>query len=430
MMFRNGFIFSVFLAAMFIALPFTAGEANAPETPRGKKPAAEVEPGEKVEELVDLLADNDESVSKQAKADLMNLGVTAVKPLARLIERGEYAMQRGDLREILSTILKEYLEELASGATTETTEAKKEFAELGRAGVAGLRKVAGGPDGKVKTFALEVIAEMVIKHIKNLGSPEAALRDEAVATLFDLDKYALPGLRKHAELENTPNMEFLVKRTLRMIKFRISPTLFLRTGTLLEGYENATWREKRQMVNFLSRQGRLDAVDALRAIIKLETNQKVREFAGGSLLGLTRGIETLRFLKAQKVRVEELEEATTRGIHMWQGSQYLSKKMYAKAENEYRLVLKKFPDDEVAMYNLTCALSLQMKIKEALIAFACAVIDLGYEDVDHMEQDPDLDNIRDEPVYKRIIKRLRLKFPKSEEDADKPEDPKLPEGPK
>ena len=44
--------------------------------------------------------------------------------------------------------------------------------------------------------------------------------------------------------------------------------------------------------------------------------------------------------------------------------------------------------------------------------------------------DTPLDNIRGEKVYRRIIERLRMKYPKQKEDADKPEDPKLPEKPK
>ncbi|TET36725.1 MAG: hypothetical protein E3J72_08180 [Planctomycetota bacterium] len=421
-MLRTCSIFAAFLAAMLFAVSVYGGEADAPNAPGGKKKSDTAKLAEKVEELVDLLEDDDESVKKQAKADLMNLGVSAVKPLARLIERGEYAKQREDLREILSTILKEYLEELASGATSETIEARKEFTTLGRAGVVGLKSAAEGPKGKVKTFALEVIAEMVKKHIGNLDSPEAALRDEAVATLYELGKYAAGALEKRTGMENTPGLDFLVRRTLRMIRFRISPTLFLKTGTLLEGYENGTWRDKREMVNFLSRQGRLDAVDAIKAIIETETDQKVREFAAESLLRLQGG-KALKYIQKQGIFIKELE-AITRDIHMLQGSQYLSKKMYEKAEKEYRFVLKKNSDDEMALYNLACALSLQLKVEEAVKAFACSV-ECGYEDVDHIEKDSDLDNIRDHPVYRRIIRKLRIKYPRQEE-ADKPEEPKLP----
>jgi tetratricopeptide (TPR) repeat protein len=421
-MLRTCSIFAAFTAAMLFALTVYAGEADAPKVPAGKKKSDTVKLAEKVEELVDLLEDDDESVKKQAKADLMNLGVSAVKPLARLIERGEYAKQREDLREILSIILKEYLEELASGATSETIEARKEFTALGRAGVVGLKSVAEGPDGKVKTFALEVIAEMVKKHIANLDSSEAALRDESVATLFDLGRYATRALEKRAGMENTPGLDFLVRRALRMIRFRISPTLFLKTGTLLEGYENGTWREKREMVDFIARQGRLDAVDAIKAIIETETDQKVREFAGESLLRIQGG-KALEYIRKQGIFIKELA-AITRDIHMSQGIRFLSKKMYEKAEKEFKLILDKDLNDEMAHYNLACALSLQLKVEEAVRAFACSV-DCGYEDVDHMEKDSDLDNIRDHPVYIRIIKKLRIKYPRPEE-ADKPEEPELP----
>ena len=48
------------------------------------------------------------------------------------------------------------------------------------------------------------------------------------------------------------------------------------------------------------------------------------------------------------------------------------------------------------------------KIDPALDALELAVA-CGYEDVDWMEKDEDLDNLRDHPRYKALVTRLREK---------------------
>ncbi|MHC4662523.1 MAG: TPR end-of-group domain-containing protein [Planctomycetota bacterium] len=406
------------MAAAFVFASGAAlgGEAAGPVG--GEKKAAPKSIAEKVEELVNLLDDVDEAVSKQAEADLKNLGVPAVRPIAELIEQGEYAAQRTRLRGILAVILSEHLEELATGAESEMTEARREFAALGRAGVIGLIRRAQGPDGKIKQLALEILEELVKKYISDLGSGLSAVRDEAVATLFELNRYATPELEKLLESDSPQGMKFLAKRLTRMIKFRISPLLFLKAGTLLEGYENAGWREKREMIDFLQRQGGPDSGDALKAIVEMEEDEKVREFAAESLVRAIKG-EALPFLLKQGLAGLKSLPAITRDIHMSQGIKYLTAKNYEKAEKEFKLILKDLPKDETAWYNLACAYSLWGKIEEAVDAFAKAV-KWGFEDVLHIENDEDLDNIRDHPLYQRIMKNLRIKL-------DMPEKPEEPE---
>jgi len=64
------------------------------------------------------------------------------------------------------------------------------------------------------------------------------------------------------------------------------------------------------------------------------------------------------------------------------------------------------PGSETALYNLACAESLQGNVEPALDALSKA-IEAGYTNVDHMERDSDLNNIRNSDTYKQFVKKLR-----------------------
>jgi tetratricopeptide (TPR) repeat protein len=63
------------------------------------------------------------------------------------------------------------------------------------------------------------------------------------------------------------------------------------------------------------------------------------------------------------------------------------------------------PQDPLVWYNLACSYSLLQKEEEAVRALQAAV-DRGYDDLLHMESDKDLNNIRDEEAFKKIIQNL------------------------
>ncbi len=66
------------------------------------------------------------------------------------------------------------------------------------------------------------------------------------------------------------------------------------------------------------------------------------------------------------------------------------------------------PDFSPAYYNLACIYSLKEDKAKALEYLEIA-IDKGYDKLKHIEQDKELDFIRDDPEYKRIIKKLKAK---------------------
>lgn len=63
------------------------------------------------------------------------------------------------------------------------------------------------------------------------------------------------------------------------------------------------------------------------------------------------------------------------------------------------------PDDPLVRYNLACSYALVRALRNATKALREAV-ELGYDDFDFMEEDPDLDNIREDPDYQLLLRQV------------------------
>ncbi len=59
-------------------------------------------------------------------------------------------------------------------------------------------------------------------------------------------------------------------------------------------------------------------------------------------------------------------------------------------------------EDPISHYNLACSYSNLGKTDQALDALEEA-FELGYWDLEHMEQDPDLENVKDDPRYQKLV---------------------------
>ncbi len=91
-------------------------------------------------------------------------------------------------------------------------------------------------------------------------------------------------------------------------------------------------------------------------------------------------------------------------VHALFGICYLQTGAYDRALSEFDTAVKINPADFNSMYNIACAYSLQNRPEHALEWLERAV-DTGFSDVQHMEQDPDLDNIRESAAYDEIAKK-------------------------
>jgi len=91
---------------------------------------------------------------------------------------------------------------------------------------------------------------------------------------------------------------------------------------------------------------------------------------------------------------------------MYLGNAYTATGMYENGL-EVDLKLEKLrPEDPLVYYNLACSFSLMEMHSESLEALEKA-IDLGYDDLEHLVNDSDLDDVKNEEGYKVLIHKLK-----------------------
>lgn len=67
-----------------------------------------------------------------------------------------------------------------------------------------------------------------------------------------------------------------------------------------------------------------------------------------------------------------------------------------------RTLVELLPEDFLARYNLACSLARAGLADEAIDALSRAIL-LGYDDLEHMESDPDLESLREHPDYLALL---------------------------
>ncbi len=73
-----------------------------------------------------------------------------------------------------------------------------------------------------------------------------------------------------------------------------------------------------------------------------------------------------------------------------------------------RKLVKLQPSNATAHYNLACSLALSKRKADALRVLQQAV-QLGYNDIDWMQQDPDLEALKQHPDYQSLLAMLQQK---------------------
>lgn len=64
------------------------------------------------------------------------------------------------------------------------------------------------------------------------------------------------------------------------------------------------------------------------------------------------------------------------------------------------------PDDPIIFYNLACDYSLLNQLENSLSCLTQA-LSLGYEDLEHLQNDPDLENLRRQPYYQELLFKVK-----------------------
>lgn len=71
-----------------------------------------------------------------------------------------------------------------------------------------------------------------------------------------------------------------------------------------------------------------------------------------------------------------------------------------------RKLVRLDPENPTAHYNLACSLALCRKRPDALRSLRKALA-LGYDDLDWMRQDPDLEILKDDPEFLQMLRQLK-----------------------
>ncbi len=93
------------------------------------------------------------------------------------------------------------------------------------------------------------------------------------------------------------------------------------------------------------------------------------------------------------------------------GDDYTRRGLFAEGLKIDERLSRLRPADSVVHYNLACSYSLTNQIEAALEALQAA-IKYGYRDFKAMENDADLENVRQHPEYKKIRAKMRGPQPK------------------
>ena len=265
----------------------------------------------------------------------------------------------------------------------------------------------------VKSFFDETADQAISEAVSHLAHADSTTRERHRQRLFLLGEVAVPRLQQLAGSSSNPEIRYHAARLFRRIRFGVSETLYDRIGHTLENYDQLDFRSRRKLCLELERLGQKQSVPALRRIVASDSSRAVRIFAATCLarIGDWVGPQVLR--REGEQGPLPLSSDLLVAIWMDQGLKYLQIRRYELAIKEFTLILAVQPKNDTALYNLACAYSLWKRIPEALDFLERAVKN-GFTDVEHMEKDTDLDNIRQEDRYRTIVERLRRKLSPSD----------------
>ncbi len=281
--------------------------------------------------------------------------------------------------------MKKYLKWLNSGepGIVETTEFKK--------------AMAGVPD---KVTGLEYIN---LKRCANIG--------------YDLVQPFLPSLLAQSKLPLEPGLLPMTETVTEYFSGQLSYTEFNENGILMTGRSpiglGALFAAFLSTADYFIEENLLPGIlDKANGGAGMKLRKKMVRAADSDSKLETAGslMENGEYEKAAKLFKAWIdahpEDPSLVSARLNRGYCLLVLKRYDEAVRSYEYVAKTSEKQRgLALYNITCAYSVTNDKQKALKYLEKAIA-AGWNNLDHMESDPDMDNIRDEPEYSALLKRL------------------------
>jgi tetratricopeptide (TPR) repeat protein len=287
----------------------------------------------------------------------------------------------------------------------------------------------------------KALAAHIEATLEDLDDPEVVVAEKAADELYALGDRGLAALRSRVE-GGSEDVRRQHRFLLGLLRWRIRPRTYARVGIDFDDYDGLSFRERRRKIFSYASVAGDDAITTLRAIVvddALEPSFFVKLAAAKALVGL-RDMAGYNHLIVTHPDMTLKRPEVSRELLIVQGFEYIRDNDYVKAVEEFRKLLEEFPfdfranyhiafaylllknypkaihhfeiarrinpKDQFTLYNLACAYALSGKKDQALEALEASV-GVGFDDAKHVEQDPDLDSIRDDPRYKRLIEAMK-----------------------
>jgi tetratricopeptide (TPR) repeat protein len=160
---------------------------------------------------------------------------------------------------------------------------------------------------------------------------------------------------------------------------------------LMAGFEARPYLGKLDAIFRLERVGDARAMDVLRAVAGRDPSFRVRAYAA-------RAADRVHF-RLGGGRGDVLTVLNTRGCA------HLAKGEWKKALACFDKMLELDPANQTALYNKACTYA-RWKKTDLAVAFLEKAVKAGFRDRAHIENDADLESIRKDPRYLKIVKGL------------------------
>lgn len=242
--------------------------------------------------------------------------------------------------------------------------------------------------------------------VRQLADASFEKRNEASEALVKLGERALTALAAAAASPD-PEVRWRAAASARRVRWNVGRDLAGLVGDVFAGYDEKKWHVRERLVADVAAVGGKSALPTLVRVLAVDKSDAVRRAAAIGLLRL--GPEGLLALEQAGAEVIGLPPDSP-ALRIQIGNGFLEEGQYERAVKEYHKALQVAPKSSLAWYNLACALSRLKRIQEAVDALRKS-LDCGYDDIDWLKKDPDLDNLRDTAPYKELLKALDERAP-------------------